>query len=759
MNSLAHGAGRALLLSLFFASGFAALLYQAIWQRMIALFSGVDVFSVTLIVASFMAGLGLGALAGGYVADRVTRIRCVTLFAVAEAAVAGFALLSPWLYYDVLYGQLGAVGESPAGLAIVLFAVLLWPTFWMGVSLPLLSAALTTALDVAAARVGALYGLNTLGAALGAVTTVWVLARNFGFETTLQIGAGLNALCALGALAAVPLLAHRERTAAPQPAAPAATHASSSLPFPGWVALYGLSGFIALSLEIVWFRVLGVAIKSSTFTFGTLLGVYLFGLAAGTLAALPLAGRVRRPSRVFLALQAGIPLYAGLSVAALVAGVQEGGWWQELTPHLARYEPLNLEQAVVAGSIPWRPFTILYVALPLALVAPPTLMMGASFPFLQRVAQTDLAFVGRRVGWIQAANIVGSTLGAVVVGWGMLGWWGSAGTLQALVALGAVFLFGLAVTAFGGRRRRALAAGVAITVAALAASAVPRGERLWSALHGTKPDRTLMAEDGSGVSLLRAETPSFSRTTVFVNGRGQSWLPYGNVHTWLGVLSVFVHPEPRHVAVIGLGSGDTLFSAGGREETRSLTCWEIVEPQLETLRSLHARQPYGGLETVLGDPRIDLRFGDGRAALRREQRRYDVIEADALRPTSAYAGNLYSLEFFTLLRQRLAPGGVAVTWAPTQRIRRTFRQAFPHVLLATEVAIGSNEPLSIDADAIRARARSSFSQAYYARAGIDLDEVISGILGLRWTSGSGAPEATGDVNTDLHPKDEFLVPD
>jgi predicted membrane-bound spermidine synthase len=761
LRNPSHSAGRTLLLFLFFVSGFAALLYQVVWQRMIALFSGADVFSVTLIVASFMAGLGLGAVAGGYIADRVSHHRRVVLFALAEMAVALFALLSPWLYYDVLYGRLSALGESPVALTAVLFAALLWPTFWMGVSLPLLAAALTRSLDAAASRVGALYGVNTLGAAVGAVTTVWVLARHLGFETSLQIGAGLNALCAVGALAAVPLLSRAPGAPSPEPETAPVLQPAASFPFAMWVALYGLSGFVALSLEIVWFRLLGVMIKSSAFTFGTLLGVYLVGLAVGTLAAIPWARRVQHPARAFFALQAAIPLYAGLSVAAVVAGVQEGGVWSGLAAHFAQYHPLDLE-AVLAGASETRGrFTTLYAGLPLALVGPPTLLMGLSFPFLQKVVQTDLAFVGRRVGWLQAANIAGSTLGAVGVGWLLLGWWGSAGTLRGLVGLSAVFLLGLAATAFDRGRFRTLGGVAAVLLVVFAVGVTPGSSRLWSALHGTLPDRIILGEDGSGVSLLRAEMPSFARVTVFVNGRGQSWLPYGDVHTWLGILSVFVHPEPRSVAVIGLGSGDTLFAAGGREVTRSITNWELIEPQLETLRHLHARQPYGGLESLLHDERIEFRSGDGRAALMREPQRYDVIEADALRPNSAYAGNLYSLEFFELLRGRLEPGGMVVSWAPTPRIRRTFLRAFPYVQLTKDFAVGSNEPFSIDAAAIRARAQSPFSRAYYESAGIDLDKMIDRILGWRWNEVGGELDRGGceDVNTDLHPRDEFLVPE
>jgi len=127
----------------FFISGFAALLYQVIWQRLLVFFSGADVYAVTLIVTTFMAGLGLGNLVGGYVADRFSRRTNLVMFIAAELAIMIFGLLSKGFFYDFLYTRHPELGQSSWLLWIVLFCSLLWPTFFMGVSLPLLAKALT----------------------------------------------------------------------------------------------------------------------------------------------------------------------------------------------------------------------------------------------------------------------------------------------------------------------------------------------------------------------------------------------------------------------------------------------------------------------------------------------------------------------------------------------------------------------------------------------------------------------------------------
>jgi hypothetical protein len=118
-----------LVLFLFLLSGFAALLYQVVWQRMLGCFAGVDVYSVTITVAAFMAGLGCGSLAGGQIADRVVLGTRILIFCAAEGAIALFALASKWLYYDLLYIRWSWLGNSPVVLPLILFATLLFPTF------------------------------------------------------------------------------------------------------------------------------------------------------------------------------------------------------------------------------------------------------------------------------------------------------------------------------------------------------------------------------------------------------------------------------------------------------------------------------------------------------------------------------------------------------------------------------------------------------------------------------------------------------
>ncbi len=270
------------------------------------------------------------------------------------------------------------------------------------------------------------------------------------------------------------------------------------------------------------------------------------------------------------------------------------------------------------------------------------------------------------------------------------------------------------------------------------------------------------AEDGSGLSLLKDMIDPESGTPVtvfFVHGLTQSSLPFGSYHTVLGALPALIHPRPVEVAVIGLGSGDTVFGVGGRPETERIDCIEIVASELEVLKQRVRRRDYPGLEQLLRDGRVRYHFSDGRTFLMRTEKRYDVIQADALYPDSAYAGNLYSLEYFRLVQRRLKPGGYAVTWSPTPRVRDTFVRVYPHVLEVGDTLIGSDARIEVDQVVLRERMNEWFSAQHYARGHVQIEGLIEEAFKrtIRVVDPSEDRSRLTDVNTDLFPKDELLA--
>ncbi|MEQ1750119.1 MAG: fused MFS/spermidine synthase [Prosthecobacter sp.] len=769
MNSLPV---RVIVAFLFFLSGLAALIYQVAWQRLLVVFAGGDVYSITLIVTAFMTGLGAGSLTGGVLADRSTPLRNLMLFGAAESLIAIFGLASKALYYDLLYLQFGGVVDSRVLTALVLLLSLLIPTFLMGVSLPLLARAMIHDLPEAAVKTGWLYGVNTLGAAMGALAATWMLMPQHGIEGSIYRAAMLNALCAL---VVVPLVLCRHKpvpmNTAPEPSAVPPSILEAPWNLKRCLLIYALSGFIALALEMVWFRLLGGMLKSTAFTFGTLLALYLTGVGAGSLAGTKLAARCHRPGAVFLWLQTSTVLYAGLITAAMLAAVHHWSPLREVRRYFDSYEPVDANTALLLIQKWWDGtalpeelavvwiFPTLHFGLPLLMIGPPTFLMGLSFPLLQKVAHSDLASVGRRIGWIQSANIAGSMMGAVTVSTCLLPLLGTAVTLSCLVVLSAVFGW-LAVRSMG---MRPAFHAVWITLILATVVFIPDQRTLWARAHGTTPERIHLAEDGAGVSLLKKPAPDESPgapTVVFVNGIGQSWIPFGGVHSLLGALPTLLHPRPEEIAIIGLGSADTLFSALARYETREVVCIEIVGAQFDTLRAHAAGTDYAALGHALDDPRVRHVKGDGRLHLMTTGQRFDIIEADALRPTSAHSGTLYSEEYFSLLSQRLKPGGYAVTWSPTQRVHDTFVKVFPHVLSVGPILIGSNESIEIDAASLQSRLGYLEVRQHFRSAGIDIRALLAPILDAGVTAFGPEYDRSRliDTNTDVFPKDELSLP-
>lgn len=726
----------------FLVSGAAGLVYQVAWQRILALHSGVGIYSVAMIVASFMAGLGLGSYTGGRLSVGLTPRSALRAFGLLELGIGAFGAASAWLYYDQLYLK-AAWLYAPAWRAGLLhFLGLLLPTALMGMTLPFLARGLVRDVPSAGRTIGLLYGINVLGASMGALLTPWVLVRFYGIRGAILAAAAGNALSGLTAV----LLASRQRGSPVglegndlSPAASASPH-----PLSLWIALYTLSGFCALSLEIAWFRMLELAVKSSAFTFGTLLALYLLGSAGGCLAAVARRKRFTHPLRTFLLCQCLLLIWSGAAVA-LVGFLPEGtpglGW---LYRYWGRGGGLVLGQG---GDIDV--FLCVYVAFPLWLFGLPTVLMGFSFPALQQAVQNDPRQSGWRVGILQAANITGCVAGSLLLGLLGLTLFGTTGSLRLLMLAGLAFAL-VGVGTSGARLFAPLAA-----LLLLASVALPGQDRFWGRLHGRSAGRdALFDEDASGVAAVGRASSGW---IVYVNGKGHSWIPFGRMHSALGAGPVLVHPAPRDVAIVGLGSGDTAWAAGCRPETSTVRVFEIAGPQPRLLRRLATQEDLPDLGRFLVDPRVRITIADGRNAVAQAGEFFDLIEADALWPHVAYSGNLYSVEFFEACARKLKPGGVMCTWAPTDRVYRTFTHVFPHVIGNENrgVLIGSKDPLPIETDKWLGRLASPHVANYLGAVKGTIETLLRELEPVNVKHGQ---RREVDMNRDLFPRDEFRTP-
>jgi hypothetical protein len=297
---------------------------------------------------------------------------------------------------------------------------------------------------------------------------------------------------------------------------------------------------------------------------------------------------------------------------------------------------------------------------------------------------------------------------------------------------------------------------------------MPGNDAWWRRMHVEKPGQMVAwAEDRSGVAFFREdrgvegrERTAWQKDTApfFIQGFSQGTIPFLPVHLLLGAVGPLVHPAPREVLVIGVGSGGTPWAAGVNPVSREIRSVELVAPVLTVLEEVGRRYPDSPMHALFTDPRFRIEYGDGRRLVTHDPRRYDVIEADAILPEASQSGVLYSAEFMQAVRGRLAPGGLYVQWAPTPRVVETFAAVFPHVVLLRPISIviGSNDPIPYDREALLARLASPEVAAHLARGRAGCCDWASMLYEpeRRWTP--GMPRGAAPL-TDLFPRDEFYL--
>jgi spermidine synthase len=747
----ADGSARQLVVALFALTGFSALCLQVVWQRVISIHGGVDLFSSATVVAAFMAGLGLGNLLGGTLADRLGPSRSILAFAVANLGIGLFGWGSIAIFYDGYRALAEHVQSLPAAFAFH-FVLLIVPTTLMGLSLPLLSRGMVRGVGEAASVVSRLYAANTLGAAAGAAVGGWVLLGNLGFDGTVQVASSLNLVAA-----AVVLIWWRgarleAAVSSGAVAAPAASVGDARV-WP-WFALYAATGAAALALEVVYFRLVDGIMRSNSYTFAHVLTLYLLLFGAGAAAASERARRAPRPDITFLWIQFWIGVASLLGVVALLNVPPVLGLRESLDQYfrgegfIYGFESVTDFRSAMAA-------VFAHLLAPALVMGTPVFLMGYAYPFIAALVLRRDSTLGRHTGTLMACNIVGNVAGSLLAGFVLLDLIGTSGTLALLAGLLMVLGVVAALRSPSARGRRALAA---FATAAVLLAVFPSNERLWSFLHGAPPERFELVEERSCVNAL---VDHGDEQMLHLNAAAQNGYPYDDFHVLIGVFPALLHPNPQRALAVGLGIGATPYGMLLDPRLRSVEAVEICAGLDDLLAALGERES----QLLLEDPRLELQAGDGRKRLLTAEQPYDVVTVDALRPQSGYSGNVYSVEFYELVAARLAPGGLFAQWIPTERVLTSVAQVFPYVATAVgpgsaKFLIASNDPLPTDRDAAlaRYRERPPGRLTHEQRASLDWYFEHAELTHVR--RGEPRDQVPEDaVNHDLHPRDEYFLND
>ncbi|MEO0928525.1 MAG: fused MFS/spermidine synthase [Cyanobacteria bacterium J06643_13] len=725
---------------LYFISGFTALLYQVAWQRMLGLFSGSDVRSVTIIVASYLFGLGLGNLLGGSISDRLSSKRCVAVYGCCNLGIATFALASRFIFYDLLFLRLQHLAQSLLVTLGIVFLSLLIPTVLMGISLPMLSKAVNRSAEGAASLIGWLYGFNTLGSGLGTLISGWYIVGTLGYDKTVYLGAALSFLVGISALT---LAGRFPRMQPQQPDSnqPALAR-KKQRSLRSWYLLVFLSGFTAISWEIIWFRVLDIALQSNAYTYGHLLAFVLIGSAIGSMVGAKTVAYVRRPKQVFLIIQGAIALYSAIAIWGI------GLYWQahpSLRSGEGFIDPNNIDGGVLFE----------YLVVPGIITILPSVLMGFYFPLVQKAVQQNNGEIGKRVGFIYLASIVGNTLGSLVTGLWLLNFLGTAGSIRLLLVIGISFLL---IARSQIIKKIPVIALIAVSV--IATVVFPSNNRLWAALHAVEPNAYFnVVEDSTSIAAI-AETNG--RGKLLASGQMQANFPYLHIHGLLGSIPALLHPHPEQIMIIGLGSGGTPHTIGVNPQTKRIKIIELLGAELPVLQQ-YSRRPAGkALKYLFQDPRYETIVGDGRRELTVSEEKFDIIEADAIQPWRSRAGMLYSQEFFREVQSRLKPGGFFVQWDVGAGAKKTMQSVFPYVTRVGMagnlwILIGSDRPVEFDQELLLSRLEDSQVVNFLEQAEIDPVAVRQDVRQAQVMQFPPQTVKPQPYNTDLFPRGEYYL--
>jgi spermidine synthase len=683
-----------LLLIFFFFSGAAALSYEIVWIRQLSLTLSVTVYALTTVLCAFMAGLAIGSAISARIADRIRRP--MWGFGLIEIGIGLSGMATPFVLAQALPPAFIAIHEAFGGEGVffsgsrflLAFLVLLLPTTLMGITLPLLSRAVIGSEGSVGLGAGALYAANTLGAVTGCVLAGFVLIPEFGMLGTSALAATVNVTIGVLALAA-------GRRQAASPPLPVAQTESSFGPTgaSGIVVLvtvaYAISGFTAMGYEILWTRALEHYTHNSTYAYTAILATFLLGLGAGSALIARFADRFERPVLAIGVVQ----LLVALSVLGSLIVYQR---FETLVPAFGGVT--SFERAVA----------IIFAEAGLALFVT-TVLLGAMFPLVTRVAVETLQTMGRRIGIVYFLNTIGSILGSLLVGFLVLPTLGMRGAFLALMGTNLALA---AVLALRGRRDRpAMAvAGGAVATAVLAGTLLPADffeaqfrERFDSVLFFKEEvtDTVMVTEDSNGLRMIR-----------FSDGRGTAGTGTVMGDRMYGHVPLLLHPEPRRVLQIAFGVGNSLSSVLQHPSVEHVDCVELSPGVIEAAEYFEQTN-----RRSLHDPRVALHITDGRNYLLTSKDRYDVIRLDPPELHTRGVVNLYTREFYELARDHLAPGGVFSIWVniamtpeeDMQHLVRTVLEVFPHVTVWHDpgkfswIVNGSMVPRPPDLEVLRAR--------------------------------------------------------
>lgn len=656
--------GQQALYGLFFLSGFAALIYQIVWQRVLFAAFGVNVESVTITVSLFMFGLGVGSLVGGLLSRRFPH-HAPQLFILCEIVIGLFGVVSIPLIHMVsawtLHGSLWSV-------SLATYALLSLPSIGMGATLPILVGHLNRTVANVGRSVGTLYFINTLGSAFACFLTADVLFAFLGQQAAVFVAAACNFLVAL-------LVWRTTRHVAPLPAEEdepvLSAEPTTRRRFVLMLLLSAATGYISLSQEILWFRAISYITGGRPDVFAYLLGFFLFGVAMGAHLARRVCERSSSQTLSFIALVltlSGVCYYSSIPLCAFVLTLSDG-----------------LGLLVCYGAV--------------TLIA---LLVGSAFPVVCHHAIRSQGATGFLLSLVYFANILGATAGPLLTGFILL----EIHSLDHNIFFLAKVTLAVAAFVWLACRGWQKALGT-VAVASLLVVMFLAHDGLYvhtlEKLHYKteyaqhEPYKTVI-ENRSGIIAVEANERDILYGGAIYDGRFNVDPVNNSNLIRRAYIMAALHPEPKEVLEIGLATGSWARVLADHQAVEKLTSIEINPGYVELVGR------YPEVASLLNDPKVSIQVDDGRRWLQRHpDARFDFILMNTTFYWRDHATNLLSADFLRICQRHLKPGGVLYfNSTGSEDVVYTAACVFPHITRYVNLVAASDSPMALTPEQRRA---------------------------------------------------------
>ena len=765
---------------LFFGSGITALVYEIVWTRMLTLVFGHTVFSVSVVLAAFMAGLGFGSYLFGVAIDRLSdpsvlpfgdglelvetksaplpllvygwiEIGIFVLCGLLSVFLANFSAFYSWIHVwlpDSLLIQNGVK-------AILAFTLIFVPTTLMGATLPIISKYYVTDNSKLGRQIGILYGVNTLGAAVGCLLTGFVFISALGVLQTALAAAVLNLFVGVSAIRIYQDSGGENKMRIPLPRISLPTFSFDS-DQKVWMGVSLICGFTALAYEVVWTRLLVFSISSTVYSFSMMLAVFLLGIVIGSVLVIPVISRVANLRTALICLQVGTGLFV---IGSLY----------------------NMNDLL---SAPWNSYKLTDPASALfryfkdssSLMLVPTLFLGMSFPILIKIVSGGYKNIGRATGQIYGSNTLGAILGSLFMGFLILPLWGSQKSLMFIASLNLglgvlLFLKGSYLSVAVRRGMAAVFAGVILFINISVPDNLLDRFFMRDSVGNRSIKKLIFFEEGltdtvavfkDNYGILDPEAKRLITNGISMSASNVIASRYMKLFAHVPIL-LLDSPE-QDVLVVCFGTGQTTGAAAIHPRVRSVDSLDL-SPSVIRAGKVFAKENHD----ALNNPKVNIVLQDGRNHLLTTGKKYDVITSEPPPPRTAFTVNLYTKEYYELTKKQLKPGGIVAQWIPLHSQGekevamhfKTFHSVFPHVIAWMSVAneiliIGSDQPIELDFEKLKQRLQEPGVREVMAE--IEIENVYSFLSNIWFLEDEISAVAEGyDDITDNRPVIEFYL--